>query len=195
MADTKRLCVALGLALLGIPPLSGAASAPVIVAAHEDEEWHNDRQPPYDGSGWSESQGESPQVDFPSSGIDLRSWLSVTDFDASATAANDWRASHGWSAMHWPVLVPRLPASSPNAEASDSDSPPGPTLHTQLLAVERPFQQVLVPSQPGDIDLIGDLVHAFQCRLGLGQLVATRSWMLRRFPRLWNPHAAVPRRP
>jgi choice-of-anchor B domain-containing protein len=89
MADTKRLCVALGLALLGIPPLSGAASAPVIVAAHEDEEWHSDRQPPYDGSGWSESQGESPQVDFPSSGIDLRSWLSVTDFDAFATAAND----------------------------------------------------------------------------------------------------------
>ena len=86
MIDSNRVCIAL--ALVAVPALQGTASAPVV-AAHHDEQWQRDRQPPYDGSGWLESDGGTPPVEFPSSGIALRSWIPVVDFDAAATAAND----------------------------------------------------------------------------------------------------------
>ena len=88
MVDSKRICFGLALTLACVPALPGHA-ATGIVGAHDDEDWHNDRQPPYFGSGWLESQGGSPPVEFPSSGVTLRSWIPVVDFDAAATAAND----------------------------------------------------------------------------------------------------------
>ena len=56
---------------------------------HEDSEWHNDRQEPYTGAGWRESQGGSPPIAFASSGVVLRSWIPPTDFAVSAGSAND----------------------------------------------------------------------------------------------------------
>jgi choice-of-anchor B domain-containing protein len=89
MVDPMRVCFALGLALVTFLAWRIPASAQVVSAAHEDEEWHNDRQPPYSGAGWLESQGGSTPVEFPSSEVALRSWIPVVDFDAAATAAND----------------------------------------------------------------------------------------------------------
>jgi choice-of-anchor B domain-containing protein len=72
----------LWLALLLAPP-------PAATAADDSEEWQNDRQAPFAGAGWTTSQGGSPSVSFPSSGVDLLSWVPLLDFDASTTAAND----------------------------------------------------------------------------------------------------------
>jgi len=87
--ERTALALAVLLLLLVVPAPRRPARAQVVSAAHDDVEWQNDRQPPYGGAGWLESEGGSPPVSFPSAGIDLRSWLPVTDFDAAATAAND----------------------------------------------------------------------------------------------------------
>jgi hypothetical protein len=89
MAEIKSFVVTGGLLLTALSLTASPALAQIVSAAHDDEEWNNDRQPPYAGSGWLESTGGSASVAFPSSGIDLRSWISLTEFDLSATAAND----------------------------------------------------------------------------------------------------------
>lgn len=89
MIDLRKVRLALGLALAASPALPEPLPAQVTLAAHEDDAWAQDREPPYGGSGWTQSQGGSPPEAFDSSGVVLRSWLPVTDFDPAATAAND----------------------------------------------------------------------------------------------------------
>lgn len=75
--------------VLGIVAIAALPVGAQITALHDDSEWASDRQSPYGGAGWLESQGGSPALVFPSSGVTLRSWIPVTDFDATATSAND----------------------------------------------------------------------------------------------------------
>ncbi len=66
---------------------------PVVVAtlslAHEDEEFQNDRQDPYDGPGWRRADGGAPPIVFPNSGILLQSWIPLVEFDPTVTSADD----------------------------------------------------------------------------------------------------------
>ncbi len=89
MTRKRSTALAAGLMLLALPYFVTPASAQPISAAHDDAEWELDRQAPYAGAGWLESEGGSVAVDFPSSGIDLRSWISLPEFDPGTNAAND----------------------------------------------------------------------------------------------------------
>ena len=89
MAEIKSIFLTVGLLLAALSLTGSPALAQIVSAAHDDEEWNDDRQPPYAGAGWLESEGGSAPPEFPRSGIDLRSWISLTEFDAGATAAND----------------------------------------------------------------------------------------------------------
>jgi choice-of-anchor B domain-containing protein len=89
IVDLERAFFTLALVLMVVPAPQGPAAAQVVSAAHEDSEWESDRQSPYGGDGWLESQGGSPSVAFSSAGVALRSWISLGDFDAAATSAND----------------------------------------------------------------------------------------------------------
>ncbi len=89
MVHPTRTTIAIWLTILALPFAGPPARAQFVSAAHDDAEWENDRQPPYAGSGWLESQGGSAPVDFPRSGIDLRSWISLAEFDPTADGAND----------------------------------------------------------------------------------------------------------
>ena len=93
----ERALFALTLVLMVVSAPQGPAAAQVVSAAHEDAEWENDRQSPYDGEGWLESQGGSPALSFPSSGVALRSWISLTDFDAAAPVEQVKQATVGFS--------------------------------------------------------------------------------------------------
>jgi len=79
MTRSLSTAFAAGLALLALPHSGTPASAQPISAAHDDVEWELDRQAPYAGSGWLESEGGTAAVEFPSSGIDLRSWISLPE--------------------------------------------------------------------------------------------------------------------
>jgi choice-of-anchor B domain-containing protein len=95
MADSTRsrlpiplwAVLALGLFLAGLA--APQVSAQVLRAAHDTPEWEADRQSPYAGSGWRESEGGSPSETFESVGVQLRSWLTPADLDPAATEAND----------------------------------------------------------------------------------------------------------
>ncbi|MBW2692423.1 MAG: choice-of-anchor B family protein, partial [Deltaproteobacteria bacterium] len=89
MTRKRSTALAAGLILLALPYFVTPASAQPVSAAHDDAEWELDRQAPYAGAGWLESEGGSVAVDFPSSGIDLRSWISLPEFDPGTNAAND----------------------------------------------------------------------------------------------------------
>jgi choice-of-anchor B domain-containing protein len=89
LVKSMSTTLAVGLALLALPFSGSPADAQIVSAAHDDAEWEQDRQPPYAGAGWLESDGGSAAVDFPSSGIDLRSWISLSEFDPGTNAAND----------------------------------------------------------------------------------------------------------
>jgi choice-of-anchor B domain-containing protein len=89
MIQTMNPALAVGLTLLALPISGSPVGAQIISAAHDDAEWEHDRQPPYAGAGWLESDGGSVAIDFPSSGIDLRSWISLPEFDPDTNAAND----------------------------------------------------------------------------------------------------------
>jgi len=88
MIDRTTIATSVWLTLLALP-FAAPARAQYVSAAHDDAEWENDRQPPYAGSGWLESAGGSAPVDFPRAGIDLRSWISLSEFDPATNAAND----------------------------------------------------------------------------------------------------------
>jgi choice-of-anchor B domain-containing protein len=60
-----------------------------LAAAALDLDAEADDQDPYLGPGWNETQGGSPAVAFPSSGVDLRSWIPLGDFDPGATDGSD----------------------------------------------------------------------------------------------------------
>ncbi len=64
-----------------------ALSTPVF--AHENPRFLQDRQPPYAPPGFGGAPFGGPSVAFPSNGIQLLSWLLVTDFDPTMTSAND----------------------------------------------------------------------------------------------------------
>jgi len=88
---TRKLSTAFtaGLTLLALGDLAMSASAQTLSAAHDDIEWELDRQAPYAEAGWRESEGGTAAVAFPSAGIDLRSWISLPEFDPTTNAAND----------------------------------------------------------------------------------------------------------
>ncbi len=62
---------------------------PVLAIAHEDEEFHNDRQPPYAGPGYRAAEGGSPPIVFASNGVALQSWIPLVDFNPATTSADD----------------------------------------------------------------------------------------------------------
>lgn len=66
----------------------GLAQVP-IARAHPDDAFAADGQDPYVGAGWRESEGGEPDIAFASSGITLRSWIPLADFDPAATDGND----------------------------------------------------------------------------------------------------------
>ncbi len=88
---TRKLSTAFtaGLTLLALGDLAISASAQTVSAAHDDIEWELDRQAPYAEAGWRESEGGTAAIEFPSAGIDLRSWISLPEFDPTTNAAND----------------------------------------------------------------------------------------------------------
>ncbi len=89
MVHPTHTAIAAALTLLAVSCAGSPARAQFVSAAHDDAEWENDRQAPYAGSGWLESQGGTAPVDFPKSGIDLRSWISLAEFDPATDAASD----------------------------------------------------------------------------------------------------------
>lgn len=89
MPNARSSALAVGLTLLALAYAASPANAQILSAAHDDLAWQRDRQAPYPGAGWLESEGGSAAVDFPRSGIDLRSWISLTEFDQTTDAAND----------------------------------------------------------------------------------------------------------
>jgi choice-of-anchor B domain-containing protein len=84
--------------MLTIAPVAGACPLPgrdpdpladdPPVLRHEGQK-EVDNQDPYTGSGWTESGGGAPSIAFSSSGVTMRSWIPLADFDASATDGND----------------------------------------------------------------------------------------------------------
>src|SRR5262245_33970641 len=89
LSVSRARCVAIGLALCAIATPGARATPPIAPLAHEDEEWEHDRQPPYAGEGWLASQGGAPPLAFASSGVELRSWIPLLDFDPAVTSASD----------------------------------------------------------------------------------------------------------
>jgi choice-of-anchor B domain-containing protein len=67
----------------------GAASLSAVQQAHPDGQKEADNQDPYTGNGWRESEGGAPDVTFSSSGVTLRSWITLDEFDPAATDGND----------------------------------------------------------------------------------------------------------
>ncbi|HEY3242088.1 MAG TPA: choice-of-anchor B family protein, partial [Phycisphaerae bacterium] len=63
---------------------------PTLVWAHEDRQHSHERdaQPPYNGPGWDPTEGGGPPIAFPSSGIQLLSWIPITQFNPAGTSAN-----------------------------------------------------------------------------------------------------------
>lgn len=58
-------------------------------AAHEDHQFDEDRQPPYDGPGWKKVNGGSPSLAFVGTNIELRSWITLLEFNSGVTSADD----------------------------------------------------------------------------------------------------------
>jgi hypothetical protein len=87
MAAIRSIFLTGGLLLATLPLTGSPALAQIVSAAHDNAEWNNDRQPPYGGNGWLESEGGSPSVTFPSSGIDIEKGLFVWTFTAPPVPA------------------------------------------------------------------------------------------------------------
>ncbi|MBI5765492.1 MAG: choice-of-anchor B family protein [Planctomycetes bacterium] len=80
--------------------VSTAFIIPIPVLGHPDEDLsealdpaieaqHNhDAEPAYPGPGWSSGQGGQPGVTFPANGVQLLSWLTVTDFGSQNTSGS-----------------------------------------------------------------------------------------------------------
>lgn len=74
------------------PDLNGAPKDETIWTqrkAHPDTQFEADNQDPYSGDGWLESEGGSPSISFSSSGVTLRSWITLDEFAPSATDGTD----------------------------------------------------------------------------------------------------------
>ena len=74
--------------LIAAAPRAGTAQ--VTSGAHEDAEWEADRQAPYAGAGWLESQGGGSPLVFARTGVALRSWLSLDELGSPAGANDIW---------------------------------------------------------------------------------------------------------
>jgi choice-of-anchor B domain-containing protein len=59
--------------------------------AHEDDPKVLDRVPPYDGKGWraGEDDGSGPPIPFDSFGVELKAWISLSEFGGGINNAND----------------------------------------------------------------------------------------------------------
>jgi choice-of-anchor B domain-containing protein len=58
-------------------------------AAHEDTQFEQDRIPPYDGPGYTNTLGGAPPIAFPASGVTLLSWIPLVDFDPATVSGDD----------------------------------------------------------------------------------------------------------
>ncbi|HEY3243255.1 MAG TPA: choice-of-anchor B family protein [Phycisphaerae bacterium] len=70
------------------PKLVALLVLPTLTLGHEDPKHEQDYQPPYSGPGWDPTEGGVPPITFSSSGIQLLSWLPVTQFNPAATSGN-----------------------------------------------------------------------------------------------------------
>jgi len=70
--------------------IAAAAAASFIgsALAHPDDPKIRDRQPRYEGPGWTASQGGEPAIGFPASNVTLRAWLPLTAFGSQITSGN-----------------------------------------------------------------------------------------------------------
>lgn len=59
------------------------------IYGHDNEQFHADRQPVYDGAGFRSTLGGAPPIAFPSSGIELLAWLPIVEFNPAMTSADD----------------------------------------------------------------------------------------------------------
>jgi len=71
------------------PPPPDPDAPQTLEAVHSEEAHTRDAQEPYRGSGWTELAAGTPEIEFPSAGVTLRSWIPLVDFNASAVAGND----------------------------------------------------------------------------------------------------------
>lgn len=72
-----------------IVPVMAVCLIALLTIAHDDDQFNQDRIPPYDGPGYQNSIGGVPAIEFPASGITLLSWVPLTQFDPLITSAND----------------------------------------------------------------------------------------------------------
>lgn len=77
------------ISLLVVLPGALASMSAALLHAHPGDGLEADNQAPYSGSAWREVEGGSPTVAFPASGVALRSWIPLADFDPNATRGND----------------------------------------------------------------------------------------------------------
>lgn len=85
-----QFCVALALVQVLLPGEGTAQQATDLVPRHPDDgKFGADNQAPYPGSGWTESEGGSPSIQFPASGIDLRSWITLDEIAPGLTDGSD----------------------------------------------------------------------------------------------------------
>ncbi len=64
-------------------------AATTLVLAHDNEEFQNDRKPPYKGTGYRAASGRQPPAGFASSGIILGSWVTLGEFGGATTSLDD----------------------------------------------------------------------------------------------------------
>lgn len=100
--------------------LIGAALATGVVLAHPDDVPHGEGLKPYTGPGFIDGLPEEAGTQFPSSGMMLRSWLTLGDMDGSATTGNDcW----GYTAGARKYAIMGHSAGTTFVEITDPDSP------------------------------------------------------------------------
>lgn len=61
----------------------------LLVIAHDDDQFEQDRIPPYDGPGYKSAVGGAPPIEFPASGVTLLSWIPLTEFAPEIFRADD----------------------------------------------------------------------------------------------------------
>ncbi|MCH7571389.1 MAG: choice-of-anchor B family protein, partial [Planctomycetes bacterium] len=72
-----------------IVPVMTVCLIVLLVIAHDDDQFNQDRISPYEGSGYQNSIGGAPAIEFPASGITLLSWIPLMQFAPEINRAND----------------------------------------------------------------------------------------------------------
>lgn len=72
-----------------IVPVMTVCLIVLLVIAHDDDQFNQDRISPYVGSGYRNAIGGAPAIEFPASGVTLLSWIPLTQFAPEINRAND----------------------------------------------------------------------------------------------------------